>query len=116
MEDTAGYIGGDPHVQRVHTRVLDVDGVVQPVAGIGGTYVGAASCIGAIFDSSGICPWRESQMSRVVSHASPRYGEQTKNSRGCLRFVSYRFQRQPIQYSPPVPATAFDILPPGAGI
>src|SRR5580700_6838797 len=53
MEDTARYIRSDPDVQSVSTRVLDVDGIVQPVARIGGTHIVSAACIGAIFDIDG---------------------------------------------------------------
>src|ERR1700723_379911 len=53
MEDTARYIRSDPDVQSVSTRVLDVDGIVQPVARIGGTPLGSAARIGAIFDIDG---------------------------------------------------------------
>src|SRR3984957_14561057 len=53
MEDTARYIRSDPNVQSVSTRVLDVDGIVQPVARIGGTHIVSAARIGASFDIDG---------------------------------------------------------------
>src|SRR6202050_2408240 len=53
MEDAACYICRDPHVQRVRTRILDVDGIVQPAARIGGTHVVPTARIGAILDIDG---------------------------------------------------------------